>query len=84
MTQEMPKLEPPKPLDPAVLRRTLITGGVLAFGGVVLFVVLWVGLGSANVEAFPRLILSLCIPPAVITLILGAFILFVRRPPSHP
>jgi hypothetical protein len=39
-------------------------------------------MGGAGVETFPRLILSLCIPPAVIALIVGAFILFARRLPS--
>jgi|GEM_PF-1226004 len=79
MTQEMPQVPPPNPLGPAALRRMLIVGAVLAVGGVGLFVALWVLLGQANVESFPRLILSMCVPPAVIALIVGGLFLFGRR-----
>lgn len=78
MTQEVPKVEAPKPIAPAALRRMLVVGALLAVGAVVLFILLWVGLGQANVENFPRLILSMCIPPAVIAVVVGAFFLFGR------
>ncbi|MBK8026595.1 MAG: hypothetical protein IPK19_35710 [Chloroflexi bacterium] len=67
------------PFDPATLRRMLTAGAILAVGGIILFVLLWLALGSANVQNFPRLILSLCVPPAIIALLLGGYFLISRR-----
>ncbi|MBL8130801.1 MAG: hypothetical protein JNL42_03010 [Anaerolineae bacterium] len=69
----------PSPFDSATLRRMLVAGAVLAVGGIILFVLLWLALGSANMQNFPRLILSLCIPPAIIALLLGGYFLISRR-----
>jgi hypothetical protein len=67
------------PFDPKTLRRFLVAGAVLAVGGIILFVLLWLALGGAGVAQFPRLVLSMCIPPAIIALLLGGYFLFNRR-----
>lgn len=46
--------------------------------GIGLFVLLWVVLGSLEVGQIARLLLSLCIPPAVIAAIVGAYFLLVQ------
>jgi lipopolysaccharide export LptBFGC system permease protein LptF len=65
----------PEPLNSAKLSRGLIAGAVLAVVGIGLFIALWVILGSMGVSNAARLLVSLCIPPAIIALILGGYIL---------
>ncbi len=67
------------PFDPKTVQRMVFAGGILAVVAILLFVLLWVILGSAGVQQFQRLILSLCVPPAVIALLLGGYFLFSRR-----
>ena len=70
---------PPPPLNKNNLTRAGVAGAGLAILGIVLFVVLWVLLGSAQLASAPRLFASLCIPPAIIAGIIGVYIL-VKRP----
>ena len=63
---------------PPSLRRPLLIGGSLALAAVVLFILLWVIMGNAGVEALPRLLVSLCVPPAIIAVVVGAYILIAR------
>lgn len=60
------------------LAKVGIAGAGLGVGGIILFIVLWGMLGAAELEQFPRLILSLCIPPTAIAGVLGVYMLFVR------
>jgi len=53
-------------------------GLLLAGGGVGLFVLIWVVLGSAGVDNFARLMVALCVPPALIALGVGLFFLATR------
>jgi hypothetical protein len=62
----------------AVTKTVIFAGAGLAVVGIALFVGLWVILGNMEVAEFPRLILSLCIPPAIMALLLGGYILLVR------
>ncbi|MBE0689528.1 MAG: hypothetical protein IH587_05330 [Anaerolineae bacterium] len=48
---------------------------VLAIGA---FIGLWSVLGGAGFEDFPRLILSLCLPPAGIAILVGIYVLIFR------
>lgn len=66
------------PLNKQTLSRATIVGVGLAVLGIVLFIVLWVVFGQMGLTSLPRLIGSLCIPPAVIAALIGAYILFVR------
>lgn len=56
-----------------------IVGGLLAVLGIGLFLLLYVGLGAADVQGAPRLFGALCTPPVVIGLIVGVYSLTRRR-----
>lgn len=56
--------------------RILAAGAALAVIGVVAFILLWVMMG--NVATLPRLLVAMCIPPAIIAAILGVYILVTR------
>lgn len=73
----------PSPLNGRNLTRAGIAGAVLAVLAIVLFLVLWVVLGTFKMDAMPRLFASLCIPPAIIAGILGVYML-VRKPKDTP
>ena len=53
-------------------------GTGLAVGGIVLFVGLWLVLGSMDVDQIPRLLISLCLPPALMAGAIGGYMLLVR------
>lgn len=65
----------PSPIDKQNLPRIAIVGAVLAVLGIVLFIVIWVIMGNAGVQQLPRLVVSVCLPPAIIAAILGVYIL---------
>ncbi len=71
-------MTPPGPLNRRSLTRASLVGAVLAVIGILLFAVLWIALGHAGVETFPRLISSMCVPPLVIALIVGGYALISR------
>lgn len=66
-------------MDNRRLTRGLLLGIVLALLAVGLFIALWMAFGSAGLDTLPRLILALCIPPAVIAVLVGGFALLTRR-----
>lgn len=51
---------------------------VLALLGILLFAILWQSLGAWGVANLPRLVISVCLPPAVIALIVGVYFLVFR------
>ena len=55
-----------------------LMGLLLAGGGIGLFVLIWVVLGSAGVDTFARLMVAICVPPALIALGVGLFFLATR------
>ena len=65
----------PDPIDKQSLPRIAVVGAVLALLGVALFLIIWVTMGSAGVEQLPRLVVSVCLPPAIIAAILGVYVL---------
>lgn len=69
----------PNPFDRSTLTRMIGAGAALAVLAILLFAGLWLALGSGGMEQLPRLILSLCLPPVAIAVILGIYLL-VRRP----
>ena len=50
-----------------------IVGGLLAVLGIGLFLLLYVGLGAADIQGAPRLFGALCAQPVVIGLIVGVY-----------
>lgn len=73
----------PNPMNRSTLSRAAIVGVVLAIGGILLFLGLWVVLGQMGTSAAPRLFVSLCIPPAVIGVIIGVYVLVFRSRSSR-
>jgi hypothetical protein len=68
----------PNPVNPEALKRASIVGGALGVFGIVAFVLLWVLLGQAGAEQIPRLFLSLCVPPALIGLMVLGYVFYSR------
>lgn len=68
----------PEPINRRSLSRALIAGAALAVLGIALFIALWTILGSQGADQAARLLLSLCIPPAVIAALLGAYFLLAQ------
>ena len=64
------------------LSRASIFGAALGLAGVVLFILVWGALGNAGIDFFPRLVISICAPPALIALVAGVYIL-VFQPGSR-
>lgn len=52
-----------------------LIGAVIGIVSIGLFMGLWILLGNANMDDFPRLIISVCVPPALMTAFLGVYIL---------
>jgi hypothetical protein len=50
-------------------------GAVLGLGGILLFVSLWIVLGNWGMDQFQRLIITACLPPALIALLIGGYLL---------
>jgi hypothetical protein len=69
----------PNPLDKQSISRIGIAGAALGTLAVALFAGLWFGLGMTNLDVFPRLVIAICLPPAIMAALLGGYIL-VRRP----
>lgn len=67
---------PPNPVNKQSLVSASKAGGVLSVVGIILFVVFWLIFGQLGVEHIQRLLLSLCIPPAIIA---GIAFFFFRR-----
>ncbi|MDX2160072.1 MAG: hypothetical protein SF162_01980 [bacterium] len=72
--------QPSQPTGRQRLTRGLLLGGILAVVGVLLFILLWNTLNS--LENAPRLFIAMCIPPAVIALVMGVYLLVARPPRS--
>lgn len=61
--------------DGKAASRVGLIGAIIGIVAIGLFMGLWILLGNANVNDFPRLIISVCVPPALMTAFLGAYIL---------
>jgi hypothetical protein len=59
------------------LSRPTMIGIVLVVIGIILFVIVWGILGQTAMQFLPRLALSTCLPPGVIALLAGIYILVV-------
>jgi hypothetical protein len=72
---------PNNPVNPEALKRASIAGAALGVFAIIAFVVLWVLLGQAGAQQIPRLFLSLCVPPALIGVIMLGYIFYARSRP---
>lgn len=74
----------PNPLNRKNLSRASLAGVALAVGGIILFIILWIVLGNAGVDNVARLLVSLCLPPAIMTGLMGTYFLLTRRGSDIP
>jgi hypothetical protein len=65
----------PKLPDKQRMTRAYIAGALLGIAGILLFAVLWVVLESWGMDRVQRLIIAVCAPPALISLLIGAYLL---------
>jgi len=65
-------------MDGKKLLRGQIAVVVLVLLGIGLFALLWQGMGAAGVANAPRLLVSICLPPAIIAVIVGVYFLVFR------
>ena len=58
--------------------RAGVAGVALGGFGISAFLVIWFLLGQAGTSDFPRLMASLCLPPALIAAIIGLYMLIIQ------
>lgn len=75
---------PPNSFNTKTISRAGLAGAVLSALGILLFVGLWLVTGRTDLDPFPRLIISLCVPPGVIAIVMGIYALVVRPSSTEP
>jgi lipopolysaccharide export LptBFGC system permease protein LptF len=65
-------------MDSKRLLRGQVAVLLLVLVGIGLFALLWQGMGAAGVANAPRLLVSICLPPAIIAIVIGVYFLVVR------
>lgn len=73
----------PQSVDTKRIARVGAAGAALGVLGIGLFMLVWVVAGSANVDVFPRLVMSVCLPPAIMAGVVGTYLLLIRNRPSN-
>ncbi len=72
---------------PGPVKQGLSKGSVIGVGlsvfALILFAILWKVFEQLGMDYLPRLFASVCIPPAVIAGLIGAYVLLIR-PASKP
>lgn len=68
----------PNPLDKQTISRIGIVGAILGMLAVGLFAGLWFGLGTTSLDVFPRLVIAICLPPAIMAALVGGYMLLKR------
>lgn len=53
-----------------------VAGAVIGVVLILLFALLWLGLGALGVDVFARLIIAVCAPPGITAAFVGTFLLF--------
>lgn len=61
-----------------------MAGALLGVVAVASFAGLWIGLGALGVAVFPRLVMAVCLPPALMAGALGVYILVARTNGTLP
>ena len=70
--------EAPNSFGKKTLMRAGVAGVVLAGIGIGAFLVIWILLGQAGTSDFPRLMASLCLPPALVAAVIGLYLLIIQ------
>ena len=69
---------PTNPDNRKALSRASVAGAILGVVGIGLFLVLWFVFGKLGLTQTPRILLSLCVPPALLAVLMGAYVLIAR------
>lgn len=75
--RKRPVLDNQNPINAKAIPRLVIIGTSIGIGAILLFGGLWLGLGRLGVEPLIRLAVSVCVPPAAMTI--AAVLLFWRQ-----
>jgi hypothetical protein len=70
---------PPQPDYKNSVARASALGVPLSIFGIIAFAVIYTALGGTGINTIGRILLSLCLPPVFIALILGAYVMLTRR-----
>jgi hypothetical protein len=68
----------PSPVNKQNLSKASVAGIAMAIGGIILFVLLYAALGNAGVDALTRMLVALCVPPALMAALVGGYFLLTR------
>lgn len=66
---------PPKPN----ITRIVLSGAVIGALGIGLFLGSWILLGNLGVDDLARIVVSVCLPPGILTIVIMTYILVTRR-----
>ena len=69
---------PQNPFDKSSITRAGIYGVVLAIIGIGIFLTLWIVTDNLGMNVFTRLVLSICLPPTTLALLMGIYLLVMR------
>jgi hypothetical protein len=67
----------PDPMNAGNIARASRIGLAVAAGGVILFLVVWFVLEPLGVDHVPRIVIAVCLPPALIALVAGGYVLLI-------
>ncbi len=70
---------PNNPVNKESLSKASIAGIGMAVGGIILFLVLYVVLTNAGADALTRVVIALCVPPALMAALVGGYFL-IKQP----
>lgn len=68
----------PNPVNRKNLGRASLIGFALGAFAIVLFVVFWLMLDSLGLSRVPRLLVAICLPPAILAGLIGLYILVIQ------
>lgn len=72
----------PNPIDTSNVGRLVLGGTVVGLITIGIFVALWFGLEALGVDILFRLVISVCLPPALLFIIFGLYVIFRRPQPT--
>ena len=69
----------PPSMNGSTITRAGVAGLVLAGGLIGLFFLIWIVMGELGAADFPRLVAAVCIPPGLISIVIGFYLVNFRQ-----
>lgn len=66
----------PEPINGSTLTRMGLAGAIIGIVLIGSFALLWMVLGAAEVDVFPRLVVAVCAPPGITAALVGTWLIF--------